>query len=384
MYSYNFIFLKDLNLSYYEQVCDIEKAARIDSKSAANSSRILLEDFLSELEKGEENKRYKQEAIERLKDGEKFNPRHLASRLQILEWIRSNRGRNEKSLPKIKVNFRNRNIQFFPDKASLGGEYNGYDFLRMLGNAGSHAGKQKLKANTDNVIMALEIFHKVFIKYYSCDQDNNSFDRNNVPIGEYFITSEYLPIDMAWSKCSKEYGCHWFKGNRDLTKFYAVLREYKEEDYAGDNLFVTRNVDIYGNIQSSETARTVNVKELTCKSDDGNGSYFIAYEFTNRPYRLNNETFKQFDFSIKDRMGICAKIINSHSLFLIIFLILLITFIVHIGNNNQNENDEDIGISTSSKFILSHHFTSFLSCFHETICTLYHGSLAILLAVSNT
>lgn len=335
MFSYNFAFLESINKKIYTEFCDYEKYMYTDPYKASDGVRHVLGKIVDEVAAEERNKTVLNEqlmlwkednankkGIDRVKELKDVH--ELIDKFAIIKnantYVKRNNSRRMvpgilfQSISGMGVPDINPNI----DNANYWKNTDAVNVLRSFGNNGPHpeATNIPILPTVNNAIIAYKVLHAFFVDYYKSrlgayDKSNLQFDEKKIPIGDYFIDAEYIPIDAEWSKCIKEYGCHFYEGNNDLIKHYAILREYKEEDYSNDNLFVTRNIDIYGNIKSVSATNNVSVNEIRCISQDGNGSYFIAYEFARTPYRLNNETFKRFSFSIKDRMEICSKLIND-------------------------------------------------------------------------
>lgn len=335
MFSYNFAFLRDINRPIYEECCDYGKYIYTDPYKASDGVRHILgliaEDVVSK-EKNKDalaaqfrvwkEKNVDRRGIEFIKDI--TDVKDLSDKYEIIR-VANSEMKKERGKGIVPGTFFGKiSLYGNPD---INKEFVTHrkwkdpfviDFLRSFGNNGPHpeATDIPVLATVNNAALSYKVLHEFLKSYYKKSiskkgMEEPTFDETKIPIVDYFADSEYVPLDSEWSKCVKEYSCHYYTGNNDLTKHYAILRKYRGEDYAQDNLFITRNVDIYGNIRSTNSANTVDVKEIKSNTDDENGAYYIAYEFTQKPYRLNNATFKQFPFSIKDRMEICAKIVND-------------------------------------------------------------------------
>ena len=328
MFSYNFCFLRDIDTYLYTELCEGEENILVDPYKASTNIRHSLEHLVHLIMTNKVNEQdinnqlnFQRQKWEARNDRQLVWKPDLNTKIRIIKDAKRYRiGSNTKLFP----DYANKSVVdcgFGIPDTRPGNESKSdvVNYLRQFGNNGPHtpdADDMPVLPTTNNAIIAFQCIHQLLLDYYQQVLRKKKikvgkYDLDKIPINKYFIDSTYIPLDSAWSKCTKEYGCHFYEGNNDLIKHYAILREYKEEDYSNDNLFVTRNIDIYGNIKSVSATNNVSMNEIRCISQDGNGSYFIAYEFARTPYRLNNETFKRFSFSIKDRMEICSKLIND-------------------------------------------------------------------------
>lgn len=187
----------------------------------------------------------------------------------------------------------------------------GYEFLRMLGNTGSHASgnPEDIEINYQAILTGIQFAYNVACAMYKKDDEPvRPFDESRMPILNYHILSGYTPDDSARSKCIKEFTAELREGD-GKKKRYAILRMY-DKKAAVKQAFMIRNQTSFSeassvSIDSVPEGMTL-LRELTPINSPSTNFYIIAYIFNKEPFPLAKKLFEIKDLNTKMRM--CARL----------------------------------------------------------------------------
>lgn len=285
----NFSFLKPINIKLYAELHKCESNSRIDPANSAHCSRkafeILIDKMIcdNEISICEEDKSLQRQI-------EKLSKANALIDLGVIEY------------ETLQANNRNK--------------CDAYQYLRMLGNRGSHSDKRvwyKPKFSFNNLVLALELLHRLAQHVYRDQLVGiyiNRYDRSKMPIGRYFIYSVKRLPEWDKSGCLFEY-----KGvlaDEDLgIRRFAIIRQYSTKM---DKTLVLRNSKCF--YEASKSGETIipegmaQFEEIN-EYSEGVAYYLIAYTFPSEPYELTDDILKTLNYS--ERISVCSSIINAFS-----------------------------------------------------------------------
>ena len=311
-FSYNNQFLAEFNETIYEHMCKAEENVYLNAYETSQALRVVLTKLVEGIIiRDSVNKAEISISQKKYLNGDTKKELSLFENIRVIEDVFRRNRDNPNGLSRMRIL---PEVSFGRVKSMEKKSYSRVDFVRIFANNGPHdIEKEKIRANPNNAIIAIESMHMILVEYCrTCGYSvPDRFDSSKLPIGKYYVDRKYTPVDTVWSKCKREYYCHFYTGSNHKKKQYAILREYKRSDFAEDRNFIARNNDIYGELILNSGATLARVCELNDFSRDVNSSYFIVYEFSCEPFPLGSKFFKKHDLSIKDRLLICTNLINS-------------------------------------------------------------------------
>lgn len=301
----NFAFVYEQDKELYEHLLFAEKNTRIDYRASGKSIRDALERFIAVAvrEKGVEaavpsgmdlvekirTLRFDYQAMQ---DAGYLKPGQLLKEHWILP-------------PPGEITF----IQLDGDT----GTRDGYTYLRQLANACSHRPEEVKpiypEACFDNLVKALEAFHKILLRYYGKRLKGRmpAFNRDTMTIAEYVIEEAYEPSDALRSQCRQEF-LGYTLDDEGEPGFYALIRLYRRSEL-GD-AFMLRNhkcfLEACKLCMSGIPEGMTRLRQLTPGRGGESDFYMICYLFNQRPRPLDNGTLQSMN--LQQRLEICTRL----------------------------------------------------------------------------
>ena len=294
MASKNFGFLEDINPEYYNSIATMEENAIIKPVFAAQECRRLLNSFVEDIQKKHNIKPGKSEH-----DNLKAITNNLFTGLVNINQV------------EYKVIDKEGNISTRSSNALF--------FLKEVGNSGAHKGKPTNNNQVfayiipETIIAALRVYYELFTNYYRNRLNNKKtkFLSKNVPIGEYYVQTSYVPIDSERSKCIKEYTAQKDTGKYSTKNKTAIIREYKPDEM--EDLFLHRNIDAHSEALSFTYPNGLTVVHPNRKHEDF-ANFYVVYEFVHETEQLD-AFLKKRKLSLKERILLCKKLAEELHIF---------------------------------------------------------------------
>lgn len=302
----NFAFVRKLNEELYECLLSAEKNTRINFRGSGKFIRDALEKFITMAvwEKGVE------EAVPSGMD--------LVDKI----WTLRNDYRAMQDAGYLKPGQRLKEYPILPNPPDISfvqldgdmGTRDLYTFIRQLANTCSHDEREVKpvypKASYENLVKALEGFHKILLQYYGSKRLNGrvpNFDKDTMAIAEFAIEKAYVPSDHLRSQCQQEFLGYTLDEDGE-PGFYALIRLYNRSEL-GD-AFMLRNQKCFLEAcklcMSGIPEGMTRLRELTPGRGGASDFYMICYIFNRKPQPLDNETLK--GMNRKQRLEICARL----------------------------------------------------------------------------
>ena len=202
-------------------------------------------------------------------------------------------------------------VDFVSNSGRLYKRYDYYNFLRMFGNACSHSQKEEWwpRIDFENVVKCLMGYRLLFLRYYKTQIPKvvGSFERDLMPIENYYIIKSTVPADQNRSRCDREFEAFTLDSRKNIYE-YAIIRQYDKSNV--DREFLLRNADVF-----LEASRDIIVgipdgfasfRTIVGLEDTHSSFYLTAYLFRYEPKPLCRDLL--FTASIAQRLDLCLSI----------------------------------------------------------------------------
>ncbi len=297
----NFDFLRDINQPLYAAIVRAESLSRIDFIDCGHKSRQACEIFINSV--------LKDKGLDGKISGDLFTKISTLQDETLLKQSGYLKGSQSLSAKPILPDIGS--VDFVSNSGKTNLDCNYYDFLRRFGNACSHPEQKPYdpKINFSNVVKCLQGYMLLFYNYYSSQisEDEDLFDADSMPIGQFYIDRSFAPNDKSRSKCKREFWGHSLDTRQNIA-YYVILRLYDKNDV--NNNFLLRNSDVF--TEASREAISgipegmTSFQTIAGLDNTASSFYITAHLFRYEPLPLSSELLK--NISIQQRVRLCLDI----------------------------------------------------------------------------